>query len=118
MFLKTEKDQDKIEQYAMLFLRNGYAVKFYPRYSLLVENQGNIGAFTVRDDGRVAGAFFKSVHKEDLLNEYNLAVRLDSHPSALGWFFYHKIFDLMDGSGNHDFSFGEVEWMVKNHQCA
>ncbi len=123
MFGKTyevgSKDYEKLmEEYSKLFKKYGYTVSKPDRESLLAEKDGQIGAFTIRDDGLCAGAFYSSFRKEDLMKGFEQEKkRCNRWNPRMGWFFYENMRNMQEGSGNHDLSMGELEWMLQR-RCA
>lgn len=118
MFTKKEIGTREYEElkgrYAELFRKYGYTVTESDRESLMVENGYEIGAFTIREDMLCAGAFYPVSCRDRLLAGFEKKKAAPGRPDPrLGCFFYSQMNVLRDGSGNHDFSIHEIEWMLK-----
>ena len=101
--------------YVALFQKYGYVVsKPEDAESLLVEKDTQIGAFTIREDGLCAGAFYPASCKNELMAEFAEEKSGSYYKPRLGWFFYEEMSYIEGGHGNHDFSIGEIELMLRS----
>lgn len=106
-----------VNEYKNLFRQYGYTVSNPDTESIMAEKNGSIGAFTIREDGLCAGAFFHSFRKEDLMEGFKKEKSHTGHCNPrMGWYFYHALSNYRgEGCGNHNFSVGEIGWLLKNH---
>lgn len=116
--LGTERYEARVEEYANLFKKYGYTVTRPDKESLMVEKDNSIGAFTIREDGLVAGAFYNSFRKEELMAGFEKEkANCNRWKARMGWFFYEYMNRSGEGYGNHDFSMGEVEWALQRRSA-
>ena len=103
-----------LHDYKELLQRYGFKVTDYEEDSIIAENMYHIGAFSMRNDGMVTGAFFDLSEKNDLLS-FHADNMKDIQGIKIGWSFYFYDRDSDSWMKERVYDLKILEWYLNRY---
>lgn len=102
-----------IGDYKKLFKKYGFVVTDYDEESIMVENAYHIGAFSLRYDGNITGAFYDIDEKKKIL-ESHYDNQIHIRGIQIGWsFFFYDDEGCIPHTRAYDIK--TIEWILNRY---